>query len=267
MSDARRSYRPPPVAANEDDAPVRAPETARAARRAAPREERDLFAEQNFDDAPQSASAPKTGERAENSVLFSLDVLRQQESQQQLPEVRPREASMDTIDLNAISALNGGSLAYKPLDLSEPVMGNLVELPDVATPGMKTWQKAAIGGGAVALIAGVLLFFGLRADTTPVALKTADITLAPATLDAPLRVRAKLEDPAALAAAANVSVPGAGRRLGAPMSGARMPSGNAGGSKAPPTSAPPPPVSKPAPDKCGCHGVLACVIRCSATGK
>jgi hypothetical protein len=257
-----RSYRPPPVA--EADQSHDVPVAARAPRKGHAREERDLFEERD-PESGFSPAAPKTGERSENSVLFSLDTLKRQAESVRPPEVRPsgvpsaaaENDATGTIDLRAISASTGGSLEYKPLELSEPIMSQFVEPEKPAAAALKTGHKVAIGGGiAAAVLSAVGLVFALKGDA-PVAMRAADITRAPGFEPSANRLRGKIEE-------AQPSPIAHGGRGGAPIA-----HGSTGGHAAATPSAgsakPPPP--KPSVDKCGCHGVLACIIRCAATGK
>lgn len=254
-----RSYRPPPTLGEEETATTEEPAVAaRAPRKGLAREERDLFVES--DDAGETFNAPRTGERSENSVLFSLDTLKKQADSVRPPDVRPagvpqaphEKDSTGTIDLREISKLTGGTLQYKPLDLSEPVMSAYAEPEKARSGGLKPWHLAVMGGGGAALVlalAGVV--FALRGSPPAVA-RTPDLVRAPMLEAAAPRLRGKIED---AAPAAVVAVGGHG------------PAHRATGVRTTSSPAPKPAAPKPSVDKCGCHGVLSCVIRCAATGK
>lgn len=224
----------------------------------------------------------RTGERSENSVLFSVDVLRKAASSAPPPppvvQSRPQDDDgAGTIDLNALAQATGGSLAYKPLTLSEPPMAAFAQ--DVGGPltshgrssGSRT--RMYVAGGAVAAFA-VLGAVAIAATTGGEGDKATASHVSDSArgtgLDAafaPVRSGAQAAAPASDAADHTSAKIASGRsgKGGATFASSYRPSST------PSRSTPPPAAksggAKPTADRCGCHGVLACVIRCSATGK
>jgi hypothetical protein len=275
--EARRSYRPPPSAEETSE------RAALVVRRGLPREDRDLFARAESTPAPGHAGlgsqAPKTGERAENSVLFSLDVLRAQASQSSPPPslraappafhaaVGAGDDGTGTIDLKAMAAATGGSLSYKPLTLSEPPMAAFASVaapPVAASSRPQLWMIGAAAGAAVALLGGVAV-----AATTltgghgahAAAQTQAQIARAEGHSESLTTPRAAMrsEEPVSTHSAPHASFVGG--------KSSYRPSSNASTSTSRAVSGPKPAAAKSGGDRCNCHGVLACVIRCSATGK
>ncbi len=275
MTESRRSYRPPPSAEETSE------RQALVVRRGLPREDRDLFASR----VEESVAPPpsiRTGERSENSVLFSVDVLRKTGSIAPPPppmvQARPQDDDgAGTIDLNALAQATGGSLAYKPLTLSEPPMAAFAH--DVGGPishgrsgggSSRTWMFVAGGALAAFLVLGGVVVAATSGGNSD---KASAAHVAEATrgtgLDAAFApVRTGAAAPAADTSSDHTSAKIASGRSG--KGGATFASSYRP-SSTPSRSAPAPAAksggAKPAADRCGCHGVLACVIRCSATGK
>ncbi len=278
MTESRRSYRPPPSAEETSE------RQALVVRRGLPREDRDLFASR----AEESVAPPpsiRTGERSENSVLFSVDVLRQAASSVPPPppavQSRPQDDDgAGTIDLNALAQATGGSLAYKPLTLSEPPMAAFAH--DVGGPitshgrssgGSRTWMYVAggavaafavLGGVAVAAMAGS---DGDKATATHAADASRGVGLEAAF--APVRSGAQAAAPASDApdhTSAKIAS-GRGGKGGATFASSYRPSSTPSRSTPAPAAKSGGAKSGGGADRCGCHGVLSCVIRCSATGK
>lgn len=264
--ETRRSYRPPPAATQTavGIGPVELPAAA-VLRKGHARENQDLFA--GVDDTTnvtaavtdeQQQDSNRTGERSENSVLFSASIFK---SPTPVPAMRPRgDSSTGEIDLCKLAKANGSSLEYKPLTLSEPPMGAFVH--DVPTPGTRAPKHLGLfvgAGAAAALLIGIIgvATFAGGADE-PTAPKQAAASQATIVEGAKI-VIARDEVPAAVTA----PVAHKGGKSPAGMSFAS--SSRSSSASAPSPVTPKKPVVRSG-DPCHCKGVLACVIRCSATG-
>lgn len=268
--ETRRSYRPPPAATVSPSANLPA---AAVVRKGRAREQQDLFAGVDdthalravvIDGQQGGEESTRTGERNENSVLFSASVFKSPEPP---PPARARmDSSTGTIDLCALAKANGSSLEYKPLTLSEPPMGAFVHDVPVAAPSVTPKRVGLfIGAGAAAMlvlgIVGVATFAGGADEPTAPAHQAA----ARGGIVESVRTTVTREEaPAPATAVAAVGRSGkSAAGMGFASSG-RGVSSSAASSPAPVT--PKKPVVAKAADPCHCKGVLACVIRCSATG-
>lgn len=269
--ETRRSYRPPPAATSTavGIGPVDLPAAA-VVRKGRAREQQDLFAA--VDDTAEIRGAmfegvadSRTGERSENSVLFSASVFNAPSAP---PPMRERaDSSTGTIDLCALAKQNGSSLEYKPLSLSEPPMGAFVQ--DLAPPASSAVRANKhtglfIAGGIAATfmlgIIGVATFAGGADEpTAPKQVAAARAAIADSAKIAIGRDEAPAPVAAVVAKSGKSSKSASG--MGFASSGRTASSGT---SSAPVT--PKKPIVKSA-DPCHCKGVLSCVIRCSATGR
>lgn len=319
QAQAQPSYAPPasmPPQGPGDDAVV--------LRRGRPREGRDLFATQAEDlgHVVQSDEA-KPGIRGENSVLFTLDSLRNSASppKQSVPAPmgnsgypthnsgRPgygqtsysappgvhdpltqghagpstapygqssgypgqsphssrapsNEESTGTIDLLQMARDGGTSLKVKPVALHSSTFAEYMPKPVAAAPQAGAASGSlglvlGLGGLAAVLVLGVLgggLWY-VKASAIPASPGMAISANAEI-------VVAEISHIAKLPKADSASAPGSKTPL---HGGVRPFTGPSTSTKGTTTS----PVAKPRPaaDPCHCGGVLACVMRCSATGK
>ncbi len=278
-------------------APVGSPEPARAARKE-PKASRDLFGE-----APAAAASSgglfgsssssmgsggsmttdTTGKRDENSVLFSLSALTSVESAAPAGKTTAKKDDSGLIDLKALAAsapaVSSSPIAIDNLGISDhgavfPLGMPILAPPPQAAPavGMDVTaappQKSKVGiivGGAVAIVAMVLVFFLVKGDPPPAPVPTPAQTAAappPAAEPTPLPTAAEpTADPSGSAAASSAPVakgtgkwPPKARGTGAPPAGGTPPA--AGGSD--------PPKPPPAKSKCGCAASdLMCNMKCS----
>jgi predicted Zn finger-like uncharacterized protein len=244
-----------------------------------------------------SESANKlTGERNENSVLFSLAVLTK--SADERAPARPSTTSVASgedsglIDLRALAAkaestrppaMNDGAPFSTPLGTSAPVDSpfgpvgsSLVEAPQ------KSRLPLVIGIGAVAVVMVVFaVFVGMKIGTastpTPLPAATQAAPTAAATSAAP----AESAVPSA-AASASAAPEASAAASAAASAGATKPKPAAGGggtyhpqasqATKPAVANPPPASTGAAPPSgggkksdCGCNGDLMCLMKCSTS--
>jgi predicted Zn finger-like uncharacterized protein len=298
----------PVMAAAAAEAP--APEPRRAAVKREATRARDLFAsgtggEEVQTSAPvvpqmmsasavDDASGKLTGQRNENSVLFSLAVLTK-DAGGRVEDEAPKPTSKNTddsglIDLKALAAkaesfrppATAEANAFSaPLGLGTPLgapMGVLGgPLGSEAPPKSKVPLIIGMAAGTVLLIVlGIFIGVKVIGGSTPapeasaIASAPAVTASAPAEPSATAAPSASAEAAASAAASATVAAkpkaPGAGV-YHAPGGGAKPAGGTAaastggggGGGAATPT--PPPP--KKAGNDCGCNGDLMCLMKCS----
>jgi hypothetical protein len=284
-----RVHTPSPQAA------AAAPRT--AARREVGRGARDLFGGGGFgqeaqpvaDDVATSAplfsagvpaAQPQTGQRDENSVLFSLSALTAKAGTQ-TPVPSQTTATKDDsglIDLRALSAgapspaassLVPDNAALFPLGMPVAQPGSVHPSPLLGGPDMapaKNRTPIFIGLGLVVAVAAVvgafLVMKGGEEKPPPVATEAPAATPAPTPLPTPEPTATSTAEasasasPSASVAKAAPGKPGAGRPLSKVDPGK---SGSSGGAS-------PPPAATPPPKKGGCNcppGDLMCAMKCS----
>jgi predicted Zn finger-like uncharacterized protein len=293
------------VAAASFQAPAERPsEPRRAAVAKREARGRDLFGSMTGEEVQTSAPAvPQmmgnrvddgasraTGERNENSVLFSLAVLTKDAGDRQSEEEAPKSSGRTTedsglIDLKALAAkaesmrpssafADVGAFA-PPLGFAPPPVGMLGS-PLGEAPA-KSKLPLLIGGGAgvaLLLVLGIVIGVKLGASGSAAAAPSATAAMPSATATAEPTASATAEASAAAPApsasvAAKPKTFTGGGTYHAPAAGpAAKPAGggaataggaNAGGATPPPT--PPPP--KKAGSDCGCNGDLMCLMKCS----
>jgi predicted Zn finger-like uncharacterized protein len=296
---AAASYEPPAAEAPAYEAPAAyaapAPEPKRAAVAKREARARDLFAtnagEELHTSAPASphAMAPAgdaglTGQRNENSVLFSLAVLTKETDARPstVPPVANREDS-GLIDLKALAqkaesmrpmAMGDGDVFHAPLGLTPPLgapMGALSSGPEAQA---KSKLPLMIGGGAgvlVLLVLGIVIGVKLGgAGAAPIptvaAVTTTTATVEPSATAAPTTTESAASTaPSASVAATSGKKPGPGGAWhppGTPTPKATGGSSGGGSSGATPTPTPTPTPKKSGGD-CGCNGDLMCLMKCS----
>jgi predicted Zn finger-like uncharacterized protein len=283
-----------------DAAPAASPEPARAARKE-PKASRDLFGEAPAAAASSgglfgsSSSASKSssggggltseasGKRDENSVLFSLSALTSVEASAPAGKTTAKKDDSGLIDLKALAASAPAASPMSPLSTDNlgisdhgavfPLGMPILAPPPQAAPavGMDVAaappQKSKVGiivGGAVAIVAMVLVFFLVKGNPPPPPAPTPATAAAPAPTAAeptPPPTAEAAPEPSASASASAAPVakgppgkwPPKGKATSAP--GSTPPA--TGGGDAP---KPPPPKSK-----CGCAASdLMCNMKCSA---
>jgi predicted Zn finger-like uncharacterized protein len=305
----------PYVAPAAAPAPVAmaAPEAPAEPRRAAVKREaraRDLFAsgvgaEEVQTSAPahpqmmsagavDDAASKLTGQRNENSVLFSLAVLTKEGGDRAPEEEAPKATSKNSddsglIDLKALAlkaesmrpaAMADAGAFASPLGLGGPSMGGplgVLGSPLGEAPA-KSKLPLYIGLGAGGVLLIVLgMFIGIKGlgSSTPAPEPSAAASAAPAvtataeptaTASATAEASATAASPSA-AAAAKPKAAAPAYHAAAGGGGAPKPAtagggaAAAGGGAATPPAAPPPP--KKAASDCGCNGDLMCLMKCS----
>ena len=280
-----------------------APEAKRAAVRREGGRGRDLFggggglgAEEVQTSAPAMAQAlgaatdgqgQLTGQRNENSVLFSLAVLTKNADERAPSQPPPSRSNEDSglIDLKALAAraesnrppalaADGGAFSA-PIGISAPLgapLGALSSPFGGAEPPAKSKLPLYIGGGAgmvLLLVVGVFIGAKIAASAAPAPVPVASIVPVATTAEptaatpAPTAEASASASPSATVAAKPKPVYHAPAGGGAkPTAGgaAPTPAGTATGAA---TNAPtPPPPKKPGND-CGCNGDLMCLMKCS----
>jgi len=311
------AYRSPAASVDEIApayaAPQAAPEPAPEPRRAAVKREaraRDLFgtgvaAEEVQTSAPavpqmmstgavDDATNKMTGQRNENSVLFSLAVLTKDADDRVPEEPAPRSTSRNTedsglIDLKALAAkaesmrpagLTESNAFTSPLGLgSAPLGGSMSVLggPLGDAPQQKSKLPLIIGGGAgiaLLLVLGIVIGVKLAGSNTPAPDASATASAAAPTVTASAEptpaVSATAEASATPAPSASVAArpktggggyhPPSGGGAKPSSGGATAAGGAAAGGATPPPTPPPP---KKAGSDCGCNGDLMCLMKCS----
>lgn len=306
----------PPAASSAEAAASAASLAASASARPAARRETgkraDVFGNEKSDDvatsaplfsasakaaASSAAAAAKTGQREENSVLFSLSALTSKPGAPPAAAPSRKDSREDSglIDLRALAA----SAAPSPTAASASaaaIMGhddgglfplgvpaqNQPAAPPVAAnvsiPPPASKAPMFIGIGAlVAALAIVGVFFAMKggeekpvadaqpAVTTPAAQPTPTQTAAPAATPEPTATAAASASASATATAAVAAGPSKGGSYKPPSGGGKPASG--GGKPASTSAAPASTPAKPR-GNCGCAaGDLMCAMKCSAGGK
>jgi predicted Zn finger-like uncharacterized protein len=293
---AAASYEPPTAEAPAYVAPAAyaapAPEPKRAAVAKREARARDLFATNAGEElhtsapvAPHAMSpagdAGLTGQRNENSVLFSLAVLTK-DTDARPPTVPPSANKEDSglIDLKALAqkaesmrpmAMGDGDVFHSPLGLAPP-LGAPVGALGTSGPEAQAKSKLPllIGGGAGVLVLLVLgIVIGVRIGgpgPTPVPTAVtvvATATAEPTTTAAPTTTESATSTaPSASVAAATPKKPGPGGAWHPP--GAPIPKATGGGGSGGATPTPTPtPTPKKSGGDCGCNGDLMCLMKCS----
>jgi predicted Zn finger-like uncharacterized protein len=285
----------PPAAEAQAAYAAPAPEPKRAAVAKREARARDLFAtnagEELHTSAPAAphAMAPAgdtalTGQRNENSVLFSLAVLTKDTEARPatVPPAANREDS-GLIDLKALAqkaesmrpmAMGDGDVFHAPLGLTPPLGAPVGALGASAADAQpKSKLPLMIGGGAGVLVLLVLgIVIGVRIGAsgpaplpTAVAVTATAPTVEPSATAAPTTTDSADTAPSSTVAAATAKKPGPGawHPGGAPTPKATGGSSGGGSSGAAPTTAPTATKKAAAPDKCGCNGDLMCLMKCS----
>jgi hypothetical protein len=294
------AYEPQAAAAYEASpsypAPAAEPKRAAVAKREA--RARDLFATNAGEELHTSApaipeamasaggdAAGLTGQRNENSVLFSLAVLTQNaeaHSSQEPPTANKEDSGL--IDLKALAqkadsmrpmAMGDGNVFHAPLGLTPP-LGAPVGALGSSGPDVPARSKLPlyIGAGAGVLVLLVLcIFIGVKiggAGSTPVATAAPVATTTATATAEPSVTAAAATAEASASAAASASVATAGQKKPGPGNwkpgppGATpvlKPAGGSGGAAPTPTGASPTP--KKGGGDCGCNGDLMCLMKCS----
>ncbi|HEY1694038.1 MAG TPA: zinc-ribbon domain-containing protein [Polyangiaceae bacterium] len=287
--EAPPAYEPPPAAAYAAPAPE--PKRAAVAKREA--RARDLFATNAGEELHTSAPAAPhgmapaggdglTGQRNENSVLFSLAVLTKNADDRAPVETgAANKEDSGLIDLKALaakaesmrpSAMADDGVFQAPLGFAPPLgapMGALAGSGVDAQP--KSKLPLLIGGGAGVLVLLVLgIVIGVKiAGSGPA--PVASVLPAPtATAPEPSATQsaAAAEPSASAAPSASVAAAPAPKRYGGggawhpPAGGAAIPK-PAGGSGGGSGGAAPSPTPKKSGGDCGCNGDLMCLMKCS----
>ena len=233
-----------------------------------------------------------TGQRNENSVLFSLAVLTK-DAGERPEEAAPKPSGKTSddsglIDLKALAskaesmrpAAGGDNNAFaSPLGLGGPPLGG--PLGVLGSPLGEAPQKSKlplyIGGGAgvvllliLGIVIGVKVAGGGAAPEASAMASTAPTVTAAATAEPSATASAPTAEATASAApsasvAAKPKAAGGGGTYHPPSGGAAKPAGGAttaaaGGAA---TAAPTPPPPKKAGSDCGCNGDLMCLMKCS----
>jgi len=280
---------PPPYEAPAYEAPAPvyaapAPEPKRAAVAKREARARDLFATNAGDELQTSAPATEgslTGQRNENSVLFSLAVLTQNaDAHPQTNDTSANAEDSGLIDLKALAAKAesmrpppgmGGDVFQAPLGLTPPLGAPMGALSVGPEGQPKSKLPLYIGGGAGVLVLLVLgIVIGVKiAGPGPAPMPTMAVTTVTAPAPEPLPSASAAAPEASASAAPSASVatgpkrftggpwhpPGPGPAPG-PGPGPKPTVGGGSGGTSP----------TPAPKKggdCGCNGDLMCLMKCS----
>jgi predicted Zn finger-like uncharacterized protein len=297
---------PSPLAAMAAAAAEPAPEPKRAAVKREATRARDLFGSGGGGEEVQTSapavprmmnaaaaaavddSSKLTGERNENSVLFSLAVLTK-EGGDRAEEPAPRPTSKNNedsglIDLKALAAkaesmrpaaMADANVFSSPLGLGGPSLGAPVGV--LGSPLGEAPQKSKlplyIGGGAgvfLLLVLGIVIGVkvagpGASPEAATTIASTAPTASAAPTVE-PTAPSATAAPEASASAAPSASV--AAKPKAAPAQvyhapTAPKPAGNTGATGTPTAAAATPPPPKKAGSDCGCNGDLMCLMKCS----
>ena len=296
------AYEPPAPAAYEAPAafaaPAPAPEPKRAAVQRREARGRDLFATNAGEEGVQTSApvvtggmaasaggaagdAGLTGQRNENSVLFSLAVLTKDADDRPAPQESRTTASKEDsglIDLKALAAraesMNSGSaqadVFSAPIGMASapPLGAPLGALGSMAPEAAKSKLPLYIGAGGgvvVLLVLGVVLGMKLGGSSAPPAMSSMAVTSAAptttATVDPSATASAAASVDTSASAAPSASVASAKTKGGGGGGGGGYhppPKGGGGsGGAAPgpgPAPAPAPAAPKKAGGDCGCNG-------------
>ena len=290
--EAPPAYEAPAAAAAAFSAPVAEPKRAAVAKREA--RARDLFAtnagEELHTSAPASPQAMgggsegMTGQRNENSVLFSLAVLtKNAEDRAPADAAGANTEDSGLIDLKALAAkaesmrpaaMPDSDVFHAPLGFTPPLGAPVGALASGADAQPKSKLPLYIGGGAGALVLLVLgVVIGVKAAGSPAPVPVASVAPLPiATATAEPSATASASAEASASAAPSASVAAAKKPVvggGAwhpPAAGVKpVGGGSSGGSSGGAAVPPPTPTKKPAGGggDCGCNGDLMCLMKCS----
>jgi predicted Zn finger-like uncharacterized protein len=237
-------------------------------------------ASQEADDA----ASKLTGERNENSVLFSLAVLTQggEERAHEAPSPTQKDDS-GLIDLRALAARSeslrpaapkaDGDVFAPPLGFTAPPLG--APLGALGSMGGDAQAKSklplfiGIGAGALLLVvASVVVGVKVGASNAPVPSATVIAMPTAPTAEPPPSATAEASATASAAPSASASsgkpkaVAGGGGTYHPPAAGGGKPAAPAaaGGAAAPAPAAAAAPAKK---NDCGCNGDLMCLMKCS----
>jgi predicted Zn finger-like uncharacterized protein len=234
--------------------------------------------------APEAGGGGLTGQRNENSVLFSLAVLTKN-ADERAPQDQATANKEDSglIDLKALAAKAesvrppAGDVFTAPIGHINPSLGAPVgALSPLGTADLPPKSKApfyigAVGGMLVLLVLGIVI--GVKvAGPAPLPAVSIVTTIAPptATVDPSATASAAPDTSASAAPSASVAAKpkwggGGGyhppARPGAGGSGGAAVGGGSGGGSAP--TPPPTPAPKKGGGDCGCNGDLMCLMKCS----
>jgi predicted Zn finger-like uncharacterized protein len=298
---AAAAYQAPAAAAyGVAAAPVAASYGAQApvqeAKRAAVKREargRDLFSTQVGEDVQTSAGSASnmmsppvddgklTGQRNENSVLFSLAVLTKNAEDRAPGSEAESKDDSGMIDLKALVQKSesvrpairvDGDVFAAPLGFAAPAVAaplGPLGVPDVEAQGKSKLPLLIGATGGIAVLLALGIFIGVKlASGGPVVAPTASAaasSVPSASASAEASASAPAPEPAPSASvAATATKPKTGGGGGAwhPPSGAKQPA--AGGNASPGSpSLPPSPAPKKAGGDCGCNGDLMCLMKCS----
>jgi hypothetical protein len=236
--------------------------------------------------ALDDGASKRTGERNENSVLFSLAVLTKEAertSDEGRAAARPGATSEDSglIDLKALAAkaesmrpaaMADSAVFSPPLGIAAAPLGAPMGafLGQTAEEQPKSMLPLLIGGGAGAAVLAVLcVFIGMKLagpSSASAAGSAATAVVAPpvaSTAEAPSASAAPSAAPEASATAAAAKPKPAAAAYHAPAPGAvaAKPAGATTPAAAAPAAAAAPP--KKAGGDCGCNGDLMCLMKCS----
>jgi predicted Zn finger-like uncharacterized protein len=231
--------------------------------------------------AIDDAANKMTGQRNENSVLFSLAVLTKDAGERTDEAAKPAgKASDDSglIDLKALAAkadsmrpaaLNDGGAFAAPLGLASPPLGAPLGLlgSPLGEPPPKSKLPVYIGGAAgvvLLLVLGIVIGVkvagsGVAPEASAMASTTPTVT---ATASAEPSATASAAPEASAAPAPSASVAVKRPTYHAPSGGVAKPPGPAANTSAT-GGAPTPPPPKKAGSDCGCNGDLMCLMKCS----
>jgi predicted Zn finger-like uncharacterized protein len=241
--------------------------------------------------AVDDAASKLTGQRNENSVLFSLAVLTKEGGDRAPEEEAPKSTSKNSddsglIDLKALAlkaesmrpaAMADAGAFASPLGLGGPSMGLGAPLGVLGSPLGEAPAKSklplyiGLGAGGVLLIV-LGMFIGIKGlgSSAPAPEPSATVAAAPtatATAEPTATASATASAEASATAAASAAAPKPKPAVGVyhpPAGGAPKPAAAAaapGGAAATPAATPPPP--KKAGSDCGCNGDLMCLMKCS----
>ncbi len=300
------AYEPPAAAPAAYAAPAAAPSApGPEARRAAVKREprgRDLFSTQVGEDMQTSAAAASslmgppaddgklTGQRNENSVLFSLAVLTKN-ADERAPGSSAQVPSKDDsgmIDLRALVARAESARPAAPAhaDVFAPPLG--IAASPLGSPlggagpeaSGKSKLPLLIGAGAgIAVLLAMGVFIGVKLApgapaASPMANAAASVSAAPAASSAEAPTASAQPEPSANPSASSAAATSAPKPKAGGFGGgggghtpaaAKQPASTGVGTPTPAAAALPP---SPAPKKsgggdCGCNGDLMCLMKCS----
>jgi hypothetical protein len=236
--------------------------------------------------APQADDGKLTGQRNENSVLFSLAVLTKSAEDRAPGEQAPSKDDSGMIDLKALVARADSARPAARIDgdvfappLGVPAGPLTSPLGPLGTPGAESQGKSKLplfigAGGGMAVLLALGIFIGVKVapggSATPlpsaaasfVPLASASATAEPSASAAPPEASANPSASVAASAPKPKAPAAGGTAWHAP---AKTASGTAGAATGAATTALPP---SPAPKKtgggdCGCNGDLMCLMKCS----